>query len=645
MKEKIRQFAAFLLFGALLAGTVVATGSVSGSETEETPDASASVVDELVEADPAGEEDIQQEGQEDEGQVDAEGSDEAEEFPEEEQPQLPEVQTPQRPEPLDEYSDLKIRVGLAYSGSNRGTLVEAKLLIAEGYDPGYHFGYYDEQLDFVPLAHAQERAVSVVKTTNVHLSGTDFKEGTDRADNTIGCYHLQLSGSLSSYEEAANLCQQFDGAFPAWIEGEYYVRAGSYTSSADAQAAAATYDDGTWTVCYTSVYGVNVVRSESTQILFQFDGGQEHSLAIHSGLSEWETYPCWFKGYKYKGGMRYERLDGGNITVVNILPLDDYLKGVVPYESVKIWPLETLKAQALCAKNYVLVNRNKHKGNGFDVCYTTDCQVYYGLGSGNESFQPSQLSDTAVDEIRGLYVWYGEDELAQTYFYSSNGGGSEDVSNVWGSKQENYPYLTGVVDPYEATVADQIPDYTFSSTWTNAQLTDILRSKGYATNTTVADFEVEYSKTGNVIGMKFTYANGKSNTFKTNNTSWIRNKLGCRSIHFTVLGGGDVIPQECMVNEDIEVESLAGMYALSADGMAVALDTAVPYAITGSGQIVTTGASSTVPEGTYLINGAGWGHNIGYSQWGGYAMAKLGYTCQEIIEFYFTGATVGPKAE
>jgi stage II sporulation protein D len=73
------------------------------------------------------------------------------------------------------------------------------------------------------------------------------------------------------------------------------------------------------------------------------------------------------------------------------------------------------------------------------------------------------------------------------------------------------------------------------------------------------------------------------------------------------------------------------------------LDSAVPYAITGGGQVVSTGAPSTVPEGTYLINGTGWGHNIGYSQWGGYAMAKLGHTCQEIIEFYFTGVTVGPK--
>ena len=478
----------------------------------------------------------------------------------------------------------------------------------------------------------------------MHLVGSDFAEGTSQTYQTVGCYHLQYPQVFDTYESALEICAQYEGAFVAWIEGVYCVRINSYTGAEAAKQAAEQYDDGSWTVCYTSVYGLNIFRTDSTEILFQFDGGAEKHLGIVSGLDQ-TVLPCWFKGYKYQGGMRYQRINGGNITVVNIVPLDEYLKGVVPYESVKIWPLETLKAQALCAKNYALVSRNKHRDNGFDVCYTTDCQVYYGLGSGNESFRPSEISDQAVDEVRGLYVWYGEDKLVQTYFYSSNGGGSEDVSNVWGSKQENYPYLAGVIDPYEATVEEQIPNYRFASTWTNRQLTDILRTKGYATNTSVVDFEVEYSKSGNVIGMKFTYENGKSNTFKAANTAWIRNKLGCRSLHFTVLGGGDVIPQECTVNVDQSVDSLGGMYAIGADGIAVMLDTAVPYAITGSGEVISTGASSTVPEGTYQISGTGWGHNIGYSKWGGYAMAKLGYTCQEIIEFYYTGARVGPKAE
>jgi len=299
----------------------------------------------------------------------------------------------------------------------------------------------------------------------------------------------------------------------------------------------------------------------------------------------------------------------------------------------------------LCAKNYGLINRNKHNGYNFDLCNTTDCQVYYGLGSNKESFQPSTLSDQAVDEIKGQYVWYG-DKLAHTYFYSSNGGGSEDSSKVWGSNQGSYPYLIGVVDPYEETVADSIPNYRFFKTFTNAQLTEILRTKGYATNTSVVDFQVtEYSKSGNVLTMKFTYANGKSNTFASSSSSWLRNKLGCRSMHFTVTGAGEVLTTECAINNGTgeNISDFTGLYVLSGAGDLVQLEHSVPYVITGTGEISSAGQSTIIPDGNYVIEGAGWGHNVGYSQWGGYAMAKQGFTAKEIIEFYFTGVEVGAK--
>ncbi|MBO5340157.1 MAG: SpoIID/LytB domain-containing protein [Oscillospiraceae bacterium] len=541
----------------------------------------------------------------------------------------------------DRYVDKKIRVGLAYSGSTHGSLPEAKLLIADGYGSGYRFGFFDEELQFVELARTEARALSMVKTTNVYLVGEAFTEGISETYPTLGCYHLRRPEEFESFEVASAVAQLYEGSFIAWINGAYQVRVNSYTKNDQAQAAAAEFDDGSWSVCYTSVYGVNVVETGTTRILFQFDGGAEKHLGIMPGLEQGAELPTWFKGYKYYGGFRYQRISGGNITVVNIVPLDTYLKGVVPYESVKIWPLETLKAQALCAKNYALVNLNKHNGNGFDVCNTTDCQVYYGAGSGG--MFPSELSDQAVDEVHGLYVWYN-DKLAHTYFCSSNGGGTEDVSKVWGSNQATYPYLAGVEDIYEATVADVIPNYSYSKTWTKYQLTEFLQSKGYATGTTVEDFEVtEYSRTGNVLTMKFTYANGKSNTFSSTKSSWLRSKMGCRSLHFTVLGGGDMIPQECLVNGEQVLESLGGVYVLSGDGTLTQLGQNVPYAITGAGDIVAAGAQSTVPAGSFLISGTGWGHNIGYSQWGGYAMALQGFTCEEIIEFYFTGVEVGPE--
>ena len=53
----------------------------------------------------------------------------------------------------------------------------------------------------------------------------------------------------------------------------------------------------------------------------------------------------WFKGYKWYGGFEYRRSTGGSINVINVVDIDDYVKGVLPYEMAPEWPLEALKAQ------------------------------------------------------------------------------------------------------------------------------------------------------------------------------------------------------------------------------------------------------------------------------------------------------------
>jgi len=650
MTLKLRQIAALLLTAAICLGSVgaVELPAASGEEpsvpvvqestqqeqTEETDDSDDETAEEIPPSEeaPEGEESLKPE-------------EVGDELPSQEN----EGETEPEPEPeiYDPYGDTVLRVGLAYPGNSTGALVSANLLNADiSAVAGYRFGYYDDASAFVGLASTTETAVTMLKTTNIYRVGEEYFDKKPSGDHEVlGCYHLQRPFAFATYEEANAMVNDTLDSFVSWVDGVYYVRKGSYSNFDEAKAAADAEPAANWSVSYTSVYGINVVKTGTCNILFQFDGGEKWPLGVVPGVESEEGAVTWFKGFKYQGGFRYERVDGGNLVVVNLVDVDTYVKGVVPYESNKLWPLETLKAQALCAKNYGLINLNKHNGYHFDLCNTTDCQVYYGLGSNKESFQPSTLSDQAVDEIRGMYVWYG-DKLAHTYFYSSNGGGSEDSSKVWGSKQSSYPYLLGVIDPYEETVASSIPNYKFSNTFNCEQLTAILQSKGYATNTQVVDFQVtEYSKSGNVLTMKFTYANGKSNTFASSNSSWLRNKLGCRSIHFTVNGAGEVLTGECAVNEGLgeRIENFVGLYALSGEGELVQLTQNVPYIITGAGEITSAGQSSTIPEGTFVVSGTGWGHNVGYSQWGGYAMAKQGYTCEEILKFYFAGVEVGVK--
>ena len=112
------------------------------------------------------------------------------------------------------------------------------------------------------------------------------------------------------------------------------------------------------------------------------------------------------------------------------------------------WPLEALKVQAVCARSYAYNNlrSSRHTSYHFDVCNTTDCQVYYGAGPNNASYQANDRTDRAVEETAGEYARY-DGQVIEAFYSSSHGGASESVYHVWGSSLEDYPYLKGVTDP------------------------------------------------------------------------------------------------------------------------------------------------------------------------------------------------------
>ena len=76
---------------------------------------------------------------------------------------------------------------------------------------------------------------------------------------------------------------------------------------------------------------------------------------------------------------QYGNTVGAIVTAVNVVQLEEYLYGVVPCEMPASWHMEALKAQAVCARNFVLTRGSTHKSYGFDVCATTHCQVYGGV--------------------------------------------------------------------------------------------------------------------------------------------------------------------------------------------------------------------------------------------------------------------------
>lgn len=536
-----------------------------------------------------------------------------------------------------------VRVGLYYGS---GALVSANLDNVDGKGSGYRFGYFDGNNQFVQVAYTAKEQISMLKSTNLYLSSSgNYSETASASDQgVVGCYHLKLSQSYSDFDSAQAVAQQLSKGFVAWINGTYEVRWGSFVSSDEAKSALPDFQSelsalgsaqdqiDSASVCWTSKYAVTVTEMKTTKILFQFDGeSSDLSLGVMPDITGAADVQTWFKNYKYHGGFRYQRINGGNITVVNFVPLETYVKGVIPYEMSGSWPLEALKAQAVAARTYVIRNLNGHKSYGFDVCNTTCCQVYYGEGNGSSKY-PTQTSNNAVDETAGLFLWYSG-ELASTNFSSSNGGASESAVNVWGS---NYPYLIGKIDPYEQTVADIIPGYYWTVTYTADELTSLLQSKGYG-NSQIVNLEIkEYTPTGNVLQIMFTDSAGKTYTFAKEK---VRTLLGLRSMRYEISGGG--IGSGYNINGTTTVDSLSGLYTISGSGTVSAMDTQQPSAISGTGSVAAvTKEGGGQNSDVFVISGSGYGHNVGMSQWGAYAMAKLGYDYEDILLFYYTGTYV-----
>ena len=544
-----------------------------------------------------------------------------------------------------------IRVGLHYG---TGAMEGLNLLNEEG--SGYRFGYYDGANQFVELGSTTQRAISVVETVNAYYGSYGGYQSYHTAvisSIAVGEFHLELPGVYGSFAEAQAMASQYPGGFAAWIGGAYYARIGNYTTRDGAAAAqSALLAQGVYTELRgTSAYGVSVVITGTNTILFQYDdNGGGTGLGVEPVQTSGEKCTTWSKGYLYNGGFRFERIGGGKLTVVNIVGFEEYIEGVVATEMSDSWPIEALKAQAVAARSYAVSLGSKHSGHHFDICDSTDCQAYTGQTSTGNNTR------AAVEQTAGLGCVYNG-RPAQTFYYSSNGGASESISNVWGSNQSLYPYLAGVTDSYEAGA--KVNNY-WERTFTSAQLAARVLTGYNVSGSIVSASVTAYTDTGNPKTVTFTDGAGKNYTVSS---AKVFSSLGLPSFRFGFAGGGGTsqtqptAPQTpaggITINGSAAVNGVSGLYAIDGNGNIAALGGDV-YVITDSGTAQlgqgggqTAGpsmewsASAALVNGSLTFAGRGWGHNIGMSQFGAKAMAEQGMTYQQILQFYYTGITVG----
>jgi peptidoglycan hydrolase-like amidase len=143
------------------------------------------------------------------------------------------------------------------------------------------------------------------------------------------------------------------------------------------------------------------------------------------------------QGHRYRGRILVFLNDRGTLNLIDELPVEDYLRGVVPSEMgpEQYRQIEALKAQAVAARTYTLRNLGEFSREGYDICATPRCQVYGGMDVEHP------LSDRAVAETAGQVLLYGG-ELVDALYSSTCGGHTEDVKVMFPFKDE--PYLKGV---------------------------------------------------------------------------------------------------------------------------------------------------------------------------------------------------------
>jgi len=165
------------------------------------------------------------------------------------------------------------------------------------------------------------------------------------------------------------------------------------------------------------------------------EGGATLSAASVS-VAPMDDDPVRFGDRRYRGSFLVSPAAGG-VRLVNVVPLETYLRGVVPAEmGPRAFPaLEALKAQAVAARTYAVAHLGERSSEGYDICATQACQVYEGVGVEHP------LSDRAVAETAGeILVFQGRPIDAM--YHSTCAGHTEDAAAVLPERAA--PYLLGV---------------------------------------------------------------------------------------------------------------------------------------------------------------------------------------------------------
>ena len=418
-------------------------------------------------------------------------------------------------------------------------------------------------------------------------SGSAVRTGSHEEEFDGEFYYIDISGEEEEPDEGEEAIYEISSglsAFGGWVNGEAVVCVGSFYTQVEAEDAldelvsSGVLGSGA-RVGGCSDDGLKLIAPDSGKVLFVFDGERDELALSPIQISgKEEAYLETPAKNHYAGVFVYDRYISGNtdgVQLVNLLPLEDYVMGVLPWEISSSWPLETMKAFAIAVRSYALQNYGKHdRSYGFDLCSATDCQYYKGLNRVDDNVR------RAVNETRGMVLTSGG-KIVGTYYSSSTGGCTVSASDAWGSSSAEYPYLTAVITPWEKYETHSNGSWT--TEYSPDELLGLLRGSGYTDlRGSIEDVEIVSFAAGStyVYELKFTDVYGNSRTVKRSDT--IRSLLGLNSANFVVGKAGETVQ---IVDYSLTDEGLAKIIAGNGAGISSAAVPAPTAGQSGSGEV------------------------------------------------------------
>ena len=476
--------------------------------------------------------------------------------------------------------------------------------------------YIGNPLDSEFIFDSQEKDL-IVKIDSYYSNGSYYNEYDDKS--TEGPYHIIIEESYNDYEKALENLKKIEeetkiDGFVYYRGNNFYTVFGRYTSeNRTKDIAASKFND----------YNYNIENHKSNSILV-FDTSGEIIFSYENNyeifFSSGERGSIFFDGVEYHGDAAFYIIEEYKLLSINIVTIEEYLKGVVPSEIPPSWNEEALKAQAVAARTYAVANTYNKSNYGYHVVDNQNSQVYGGIHREYTS------TNKAVEDTKNQLIYYNN-SLITAFYHSTSGGKTADSGNVWSI---TLPYLRSKEDAF----SNISPHTEWNIDYTKDELIKILTEDFGVED--IYDMEIiEISDDERVIETSIKTDKGEVNLIKEE----IRAVLGyskLKSTWFTINKNNQITIQGYTDNLK---SNLAEKNKLSFDGNKV-LDTTISYNKKES--ILSKEEKfqiNTSPDNFTLV-GRGWGHGIGMSQYGAKQMAEEGFTYDEILEYYYTGVTV-----